>query len=706
MRIINLVDPSEAKHTQQAVQTISKCIDTFISIGCAQVLAHWLSERLLYLNIAQQPHGIPGLCAVLIKADPPILQRAYILYHLVNCLRSDVSPIVLEQIPQMGLEDVALVSKPTIEALQKLVKNAEFSSRAVRVAALLSLDNPDAENILLSILENRAIEIDLPSLILSINALCILILERADAQLLDSLLKLVLKHNQASGILPIMCPNLLAATKLGFQARLVEALEYGVDMVQEKKTLNDMKWQLCSLAIQEKPHKSWRSIIDKLDAENDVFLEGFLTILSLQYPLPMFPITQWNSLELQVPANEQQKVLENTVFMKQESAILSFEKPSDTTIRFTTRTVVGRHSWTIDEEKDQPRTNPNISEWLNNLATESNFNRHVSARRKSSGLMGTMQDPFQEIPIYNPPANERVTNVDSSDVLAFIKNSARRPFGVQESSDEIRKSNVSTSDLGPCLDQNLHIWRHFAADLQLLKTTQCAPAHFLREVRHLDNTLCREVHKVAVIFVGQGQEDKQSILSNTSGSEHFNCFIEGLGWPITTGPTHLGYSGGLPPGQTAPYYATADTELIYHVSIMLNGDPQMRLKHLGNDEVHVVWTENNKPYKRDVIATRFCDVLIVLYPVSAVLIRVHIETQNPLLQFGPLFDGAYVHTKQIASLVRDTVLNASRAYRIAQQDCDRPNKHREKVFQQTQKHLTELYPSTSITSLYVPSLKS
>jgi hypothetical protein len=89
-----------------------------------------------------------------------------------------------------------------------------------------------------------------------------------------------------------------------------------------------------------------------------------------------------------------------------------------------------------------------------------------------------------------------------------------------------------------------------------------------------------------------------------------------------------------------------------------------------------------------------------------VLIRVHIETQNPLLQFGPLFDGAYVHTKQIASLVRDTVLNASRAYRIAQQDCDRPNKHREKVFQQTQKHLTELYPSTSITSLYVPSLKS
>lgn len=39
------------------------------------------------------------------------------------------------------------------------------------------------------------------------------------------------------------------------------------------------------------------------------------------------------------------------------------------------------------------------------------------------------------------------------------------------------------------------------------------------------------------------------------------------------------------------------------------------------------------------ISTRFCDVLIVLYVVSPVLIRVHIETQNPDIQFGPLFDG-------------------------------------------------------------------
>uniref|UniRef100_A0A183CJF3 Rap-GAP domain-containing protein n=1 Tax=Globodera pallida TaxID=36090 RepID=A0A183CJF3_GLOPA len=142
-------------------------------------------------------------------------------------------------------------------------------------------------------------------------------------------------------------------------------------------------------------------------------------------------------------------------------------------------------------------------------------------------------------------------------------------------------------------------------------------------------------------------------------------------------------------GLLVPYYCSANTELIFHVSTLLNGDNTQRLKHLGNDEVHVVWSENNsKPYRRDLIATRFCDVLIVLYLASPVLLRVHIEVQDPRLQFGPLFDGACIHVLQAASLVRETVLNASRAYRNLRVECDRPNKHREKVFREKKQMLT------------------
>ena len=147
MRIVNLCDPAEPQHSQQAVQTISRAIETLLSIGCAKQLVHWLAGKLLRLHIAHQPHAIPALCAVLIRADPPPEQRAQILWHLIDCLRADVSPIVLEQLPLMGVEDTSVLASPTIEALQKLVKNSEFSSKAVRVAALLALDHPEAEKV-------------------------------------------------------------------------------------------------------------------------------------------------------------------------------------------------------------------------------------------------------------------------------------------------------------------------------------------------------------------------------------------------------------------------------------------------------------------------------------------------------------------------------------------------------------------------------
>lgn len=129
------------------------------------------------------------------------------------------------------------------------------------------------------------------------------------------------------------------------------------------------------------------------------------------------------------------------------------------------------------------------------------------------------------------------------------------------------------------------------------------------------------------------------------------------GWPIHVGsPEFHGYAGGLTGGQRAPYFCTSSVEMIFHVSTWLTGDTTQRMKHLGNDEVHVVWSENSKPYRRELygfyvvkwreshnvfrIATSFCDVLIVLYTVSPVLVRIHIETRDSKIQFGPLFDGS------------------------------------------------------------------
>ena len=44
---------------------------------------------------------------------------------------------------------------------------------------------------------------------------------------------------------------------------------------------------------------------------------------------------------------------------------------------------------------------------------------------------------------------------------------------------------------------------------------------------------CRETHKIAVIYVAEGQEDKNSILSNTCGSQAYEEFIAGLAWEVS-----------------------------------------------------------------------------------------------------------------------------------------------------------------------------
>uniref|UniRef100_A0A182QFZ2 Rap-GAP domain-containing protein n=1 Tax=Anopheles farauti TaxID=69004 RepID=A0A182QFZ2_9DIPT len=191
----------------------------------------------------------------------------------------------------------------------------------------------------------------------------------------------------------------------------------------------------------------------------------------------------------------------------------------------------------------------------------------------------------------------------------------------------------------------------------------------LRELRNLDNQKCRETHKMAVIYVANGQEDKASILRNACGSSTYEMFVSALGWEVEL-ESHNGFLGGLPRqgcGQTAPYYATPFLEVIYHVSTRMPSDtPEAILnktRHLGNDEVHIVWSEHNRDYRRDILPTEFCDVLIVIYPLKSGLFRVTVNKKPDVPWFGPLSDEMVVGGACLASLVRASAINASRAKR-------------------------------------------
>nr|XP_057945871.1 ral GTPase-activating protein subunit alpha-2 isoform X3 [Doryrhamphus excisus] len=190
----------------------------------------------------------------------------------------------------------------------------------------------------------------------------------------------------------------------------------------------------------------------------------------------------------------------------------------------------------------------------------------------------------------------------------------------------------------------------------------------LRELKNLDSRQCRETHKIAVFYIGEGQEDKCSILSNSAGSKAYEDFVSGLGWEVNLA-THCGFMGGLQrngsTGLTAPYYATSTVEAIFHVSTRMPSDSDdcltKKLRHLGNDEVHIVWSEHTRDYRRGIIPTDFGDVLIVIYPMKNHMYFIQIMKKPQVPFFGPLFNGAIINGKLLPSLVRDTCINASRA---------------------------------------------
>uniref|UniRef100_A0A7N6FIS7 Rap-GAP domain-containing protein n=1 Tax=Anabas testudineus TaxID=64144 RepID=A0A7N6FIS7_ANATE len=190
----------------------------------------------------------------------------------------------------------------------------------------------------------------------------------------------------------------------------------------------------------------------------------------------------------------------------------------------------------------------------------------------------------------------------------------------------------------------------------------------LRELKNLDSRQCRETHKIAVFYIGEGQEDKCSILSNSAGSQAYEEFVSGLGWEVDLA-THCGFMGGLQrngsTGLTAPYYATSTVEAIFHVSTRMPSDSDdsltKKLRHLGNDEVHIVWSEHTRDYRRGIIPTDFGDVLIIIYPMKNHMYYIQIMKKPQVPFFGPLFNGAIITGTLLPSLVRATCINASRA---------------------------------------------
>eukprot|EP01102_Stenamoeba_stenopodia_P004622 TRINITY_DN1492_c0_g1_i2.p1 TRINITY_DN1492_c0_g1~~TRINITY_DN1492_c0_g1_i2.p1 ORF type:complete len:372 (+),score=94.31 TRINITY_DN1492_c0_g1_i2:238-1353(+) len=173
----------------------------------------------------------------------------------------------------------------------------------------------------------------------------------------------------------------------------------------------------------------------------------------------------------------------------------------------------------------------------------------------------------------------------------------------------------------------------------------------------LENTLMRgyQYHKFAVLYCRDGQTIENEMYSNPTGSREFNEFLNLLGETIKLKGCNK-YSGGLSPdghdGETTIHTTFRGIEVAFHVSTLIPHSPtdaqQIRRKrHLGNDNVLIVFKEGNQPFYPANIRSHFNNVIAVVQPEDESHYKIGFvykslkEACEPLLPDPPVFEKTY-----------------------------------------------------------------
>lgn len=213
------------------------------------------------------------------------------------------------------------------------------------------------------------------------------------------------------------------------------------------------------------------------------------------------------------------------------------------------------------------------------------------------------------------------------------------------------------------------------------------PNHFLldienpslvRALRGLDKVYGREQIKIGLVYVAEGQEDERDIFCNEAAATPlYEEFVKGMA-KIVDLRKHKGYLGGLDTtgssGTTAPYYATATLEVIFHEIVRMptkkseienDKVPVSKKRHVGNDIVHIVWSSHRRDYKPSTISSKgFGNVQIIIYPLHNGLFRIQIAKKKEVGFFGPLIHNAVVSKRLLPILIRQTAINAHNVVRF------------------------------------------
>jgi hypothetical protein len=188
-----------------------------------------------------------------------------------------------------------------------------------------------------------------------------------------------------------------------------------------------------------------------------------------------------------------------------------------------------------------------------------------------------------------------------------------------------------------------------------------------RFIKELDKINDREIIKVGLIYVGFGQEDEGDLFKNqmNDASPQYIEFARGMAEVVKI-DGHQGYGGQLERhkvGEDFLYYATPMLELAFHETVrMPNSEKEEALiekkRHVGNDLVHIVWSEHCKDYPTNTIVSQFNKAHVIIYPLANGLFRIQVGSKKDLPDISPLIHNMVVPKELLPTLVRETIIVA------------------------------------------------
>ncbi|XP_042636705.1 tuberin [Orycteropus afer afer] len=151
---------------------------------------------------------------------------------------------------------------------------------------------------------------------------------------------------------------------------------------------------------------------------------------------------------------------------------------------------------------------------------------------------------------------------------------------------------------------------------------------FERSVQLLDQIPSYDTHKIAVLYVGEGQSNSElAILSNEHGSYRYTEFLTGLGKLIELKdcqPDKV-YLGGLDvggeDGQFTYCWHDDIMQAVFHIATLMptkDGDKHRcdKKRHLGNDFVSIIYNDSGEDFKLGTIKGQFNFVHVTITPLD------------------------------------------------------------------------------------------